>query len=669
MLHKGELVLPADLLNAKRDAIRPAWGSDQAWINAIMSASGGLGLIKALVNVIGAAPTESGIAGLVRSKVPSAPAAGGTAAATKQYQRGGFIDRDQMAMLHAGETVLPGEGKESIEKQTKATDELTAQMKKLNDYLTLQVTTKMGGLGPGRGLGVGPGSVGFGGGAGGSYGGGAGNISPMGDLPGFGGGREQTRITGGARGGGGDGISDGGGDTDKPAPRGSDVGPGTGAAGSPQSGSGELGPAQALAVARQHLGEDEIRDQSKLSSFFSKAGLKVNPHTTAWCAAFTNASLAAAGVKGTGSLAAGSFTKWGRGVGEKEDIAAGDVGVVKGVSPRTGVEGTHVGILTGQTQMRGSKEYVELLAGNQGGVRGDRAVTTDWRLRSSLHLRRATERELGGVKPSGETPPSPDDAQRPAPVTGVDGTTPSLAGGGAEYLRRERAPLTQQLEQRPELKRHLAALATLEHAEDRTAVVESFYNRTALVNKERAKLHKPPLTLEQMIKPGSSGSFYGPERAGIVDAEVQKLARDPAAMKRALADIDAAASSNLIKGATDQGSGHDPNVNWQGGRTVRYGEVYNDWDYGGHEKARRFREEQQANVAAADRAARDRGEMDRQMAQKVEGTGKIDVNVNAPKGTSVNAEGKGLFKEVNVARNTQMDKTSSSGEGATMDIN
>jgi hypothetical protein len=166
-----------------------------------------------------------------------------------------------------------------------------------------------------------------------------------------------------------------------------------------------------------------------------------------------------------------------------------------------------------------------------------------------------------------------------------------------------------------------------------------------------------------------------------MNAEVEKLARDPAAMKRAMADIDAAATSNLIKGATDQGSGHDPNVNWQGGRTVRYGEVYNDWDYGGHEKARRFREEQQANVAAADRAERervaalgetsraDRSNMDRQMAQKVEGSGKIDVNVNAPKGTQVNAEGKGLFKEVNVARQTQMDKSSSSGEGATMDIN
>jgi hypothetical protein len=248
-------------------------------------------------------------------------------------------------------------------------------------------------------------------------------------------------------------------------------------------------------------------------------------------------------------------------------------------------------------------------------------------------------------------------------VSGVGDT--GVSGGGAEFLRRQRAPFTQELEQKPWLKQHLAGLATLEHEGDRTAVVESLYNRTALVNQERAKRGRAPVSLEQMINPGGAGSFYGPERAGIVNSKAAQLARDPAAYKRALADIDAAASSNLLKGATDQGSGHDPNVNWMGGRVVRQGEVYNDWEYGGsHKAAEEFRLRQQAGVAAADRAS-----MDRQMAQKVEGSGTIDVNVSAPKGTSVNAEGKGLFKEVNVARQTQMDKSSSSGEGATMDIN
>jgi lysozyme len=55
-----------------------------------------------------------------------------------------------------------------------------------------------------------------------------------------------------------------------------------------------------------------------------------------------------------------------------------------------------------------------------------------------------------------------------------------------------------------------------------------------------------------------------------------------------------------------------------------------------------------------------RVETDNQMAQKVEGTGKLSVNVNAPKGTSVNAEGGGLFKKTEVTRQTQMEPAASS---------
>jgi hypothetical protein len=43
-------------------------------------------------------------------------------------------------------------------------------------------------------------------------------------------------------------------------------------------------------------------------------------------------------------------------------------------------------------------------------------------------------------------------------------------------------------------------------------------------------------------------------------------------------------------------------------------------------------------------------------ATKVEGTGKLSVHVNAPKGTDVSAAGGGLFKDVKINRQTQMDK-------------
>ena len=40
---------------------------------------------------------------------------------------------------------------------------------------------------------------------------------------------------------------------------------------------------------------------------------------------------------------------------------------------------------------------------------------------------------------------------------------------------------------------------------------------------------------------------------------------------------------------------------------------------------------------------------------KVEGSGKLSVDVNAPKGTRVGAQGKGLFKTVEINRQTQME--------------
>lgn len=70
-----------------------------------------------------------------------------------------------------------------------------------------------------------------------------------------------------------------------------------------------------LAEARALVGLKEIvgsRHEKKVVQFFADAGHAwVKDDETAWCAAFVNAMLAKAGVKGTGSLAARSFLKWG----------------------------------------------------------------------------------------------------------------------------------------------------------------------------------------------------------------------------------------------------------------------------------------------------------------------------------------------------------------------
>ena len=52
----------------------------------------------------------------------------------------------------------------------------------------------------------------------------------------------------------------------------------------------------------------------------------------------------------------------------------------------------------------------------------------------------------------------------------------------------------------------------------------------------------------------------------------------------------------------------------------------------------------------------------RQVEVKVEGSGKLTVDVNAPKGTRVSAEGEGLFNKTEINRQTQMTPASSGPE-------
>jgi hypothetical protein len=261
------------------------------------------------------------------------------------------------------------------------------------------------------------------------------------------------------------------------------------------------------------------------------------------------------------------------------------------------------------------------------------------------------------------------------------GETPAYSGaGGSKFLEEQRAPFKAELEGHPELKRHLAALLTRENEGEAQAVTESLFNRTAYVNAERAKKGLAPLSIRQMLGIGSGRSFYGPERRGEVAGAEAALLRQPRREAALEAQIEAAYSSNLLRGATDQGSGRDPNVNWPGGRIKlheRGGETYTDWGGGpgGHEGARKFREQQQEAVRRggllnqyagddyqiASNSIR-RSMIDKQMTHRVEGSGHISVDVNGPKGTGVRARSSGIFRTVSVSRHTQMERAASSSD-------
>lgn len=79
-----------------------------------------------------------------------------------------------------------------------------------------------------------------------------------------------------------------------------------------------------IEVAKQHLGQQEIRDRSALINFFKANNINCDPKTTPWCAAFINATERSVGNKGTGSLAARSFLKYGTKV-EEDDALEGDI--------------------------------------------------------------------------------------------------------------------------------------------------------------------------------------------------------------------------------------------------------------------------------------------------------------------------------------------------------
>lgn len=233
--------------------------------------------------------------------------------------------------------------------------------------------------------------------------------------------------------------------------------------------------------------------------------------------------------------------------------------------------------------------------------------------------------------------------------------------GGSDYLRQERAALVDQLNKDPQLKKELAAVASLEMEEDPTAVVESLYNRTNLVNQERAKRGLRPVTLREMIYgvPGHK-SFYGPVRAGAVAGRVAQLERDKKRMDALMSGIDAASDSNLLKGATDQGSPTDKNAQHRGGRIIRFEEIYNDFGGapGGHAAAQRYREEQQSRV--------NRATVDSKSVRtvKVDAGGKVSVDIGNTGSGDATLGSNRLFKPQATEHKSQMVAADAGGVGA-----
>lgn len=113
----------------------------------------------------------------------------------------------------------------------------------------------------------------------------------------------------------------------------------------------------AFALAGQQLGMDEQAQGAALQEYLANGGVNLDPATTAWCAAFVNATLEQTGMKGTGSNMARSFMDWGQGV---DSPMKGDLAVFTRGDP-SGPYG-HVGFFEGYNP----DGTIRVLGGNQG---------------------------------------------------------------------------------------------------------------------------------------------------------------------------------------------------------------------------------------------------------------------------------------------------------------
>lgn len=118
-------------------------------------------------------------------------------------------------------------------------------------------------------------------------------------------------------------------------------------------------PAEPIRIAREWEGANASKNRKELKEYLSdRNNIKIDPLSTAWCAAFMNAILKDTGYEGTHSLMARSFLSYGTKVKSPEE---GDIVVFKrGASAEAG----HVAFFVGYEYIN-NKQYIKALGGNQ----------------------------------------------------------------------------------------------------------------------------------------------------------------------------------------------------------------------------------------------------------------------------------------------------------------
>lgn len=162
------------------------------------------------------------------------------------------------------------------------------------------------------------------------------------------------------------------------------IGAVTGGGSSSSRSSGARSSGGLVDLASGMIGQNENRNASSINAFLKRGGVDIDAAQTAWCAAFVNSSLSQVGLKGTGSLTANSFQKWGKSV-DLSDVMRGDV-LLQSRGLGAGQAGGHVGLATGASRMGKNGMQWQMLSGNSSD-----SVATTWVDAAQLQARRATE--------------------------------------------------------------------------------------------------------------------------------------------------------------------------------------------------------------------------------------------------------------------------------------
>ena len=141
-----------------------------------------------------------------------------------------------------------------------------------------------------------------------------------------------------------------------------------------------------LDLAAAQIGLNENDKATALRDYLHTGGINLDPATTAWCAAFVNATLKQSGQQGTGSNMARDFLTWGTGVTQPQP---GDIAVFSRGDPN-GPYG-HVGFFQGYNP----DGTIRVLGGNQ----GDAVSEASYSPNALLGFRRGSTPNSLGAQP------------------------------------------------------------------------------------------------------------------------------------------------------------------------------------------------------------------------------------------------------------------------------